>query len=99
MCGRRVRSLGDPIVKLGIDALEFRANIRGMTTSAADHYRQNADECGKQAEKASSPQDKERWLKQAEKWLDLAQQAEAVRVGRVQSPDETAAAIEAVSWQ
>jgi hypothetical protein len=67
-----------------------------MTTSAADHYRQNADECGKQAEKASSPQDKERWLKQAEKWLDLAQQAEAVRVGRVQAPDEKAASKAAV---
>jgi hypothetical protein len=73
-----------------VDALESRANIRGMTT-AADHYRNIAHECGKQAEKAASPQDKERWLKAAEKWLDLAQKAEAARAGRVQSPDDKAA--------
>jgi hypothetical protein len=60
-------------------------------TTAADHYRNIAHECGKQAEKAASPQDKERWLKTAEKWLDLAQGAEAPRVGQVQSPDEKAA--------
>jgi hypothetical protein len=57
-------------------------------TTIADRCRALADDCGKQAEKATSPQDRARWLKNAKQWLDLAQEAEGPRVRRVESPAE-----------
>jgi hypothetical protein len=45
--------------------------------SRADEFCQNADECGQQAARAFNLLDKERWLKIAELWLQMAQEAEA----------------------
>jgi hypothetical protein len=42
----------------------------------ADEFRKNADECRQQAESAINPLDKERWLKIAEHWLQMAQEAD-----------------------
>ena len=42
--------------------------------SRADEFRRNADECRQQATKAINPLDKERWLKIAEHWLQMAQE-------------------------
>jgi hypothetical protein len=41
--------------------------------SRADEFRKNADE---QAERAINPLDKERWLKIAEHWLQMSQEAD-----------------------
>jgi hypothetical protein len=43
----------------------------------ATRYRQQADECREQAERAVSPLDKERWLQLAGNWITMAQEAEA----------------------
>jgi hypothetical protein len=49
--------------------------ILGLNTmSRADEFRKNADECRQQAAKSIGPLDKERWLKVAEQWLQMAQQ-------------------------
>jgi hypothetical protein len=45
--------------------------------SRADEFRKNADECRQKAAKAFNPLDKERWLKIAEHWLLMAQEADA----------------------
>ena len=45
--------------------------------SRADEFRKNADECRQQSAKAINHLDKERWLKIAEHWLQIAQEAEA----------------------
>ena len=45
--------------------------------SRAEEFRKNADECSQQAAKSINHFDKERWLKIAEHWLQLAQDAEA----------------------
>ena len=45
--------------------------------SRADEFRKNANECRQQAAKAFNPLDKERWLKIAEHWLRMAQEADA----------------------
>jgi hypothetical protein len=45
----------------------------------ATRYRQQADECREQAEKAHSPLDKERWLRLAGNWITMAQDAEKRR--------------------
>jgi hypothetical protein len=52
--------------------------------SRADEFRKNADECRQHAAKAFNPLDKERWLKIAEHWLLMAQEADAapITVGR-----------------
>jgi transposase len=42
----------------------------------ADRFRQQADECREQAERAISALDKERWLKLAGNWITMAQEAE-----------------------
>jgi len=42
----------------------------------ADRFRKTADACRKQAEKAHSPLDKERWLRPAGNWVTMAQEAE-----------------------
>jgi hypothetical protein len=44
--------------------------------SRADEFRKNADECRRQAELSLNPLDKERWLKIAEHWLQMAQEAD-----------------------
>jgi hypothetical protein len=38
----------------------------------AEQYRKTADDCRREAEKAISPLDKERWLQLADEWLRLA---------------------------
>lgn len=40
----------------------------------ADEFRRNADDCREQAERAINSLDKERWLKIAEQWLQMAQE-------------------------
>jgi hypothetical protein len=45
----------------------------------ATAFRRNADECRQQADRAFNALDKERWLKIAEHWLDMAQKQEASR--------------------
>jgi hypothetical protein len=42
-----------------------------------DRYREQAEECRQQAEKAINPLDKEAWLRVAGEWIKLAQAAEA----------------------
>jgi hypothetical protein len=44
--------------------------------SRVDTYRENADECRRQAERSLTLADKERWLKIAEHWLQMAQEAD-----------------------
>jgi hypothetical protein len=49
-----------------------------------DHFRANADEVRKQAERSINPLDKERWLRIAEDWLKLAQSEDGrPRLGNV----------------
>ena len=43
--------------------------------AGAARFRQQAEECRKQAEKAISPLDKEAWLRTAGEWTKLAQSA------------------------
>jgi hypothetical protein len=52
-----------------------------MTETDAERFRKEAEDCGVLAEKASSPIDKEWWLRLAAEWLKLAQEAES-RGGR-----------------
>ena len=51
----------------------------------ADKFRKKADEAREQASKAISPLDQEAWLRIAEEWLKLAQNAEmrAKKYGRL----------------
>jgi hypothetical protein len=41
-----------------------------------DEFKNNADDCRKQAERATNDIDKEYWLRLAEHWLKMAQLAE-----------------------
>jgi hypothetical protein len=45
----------------------------------ADQFRQNVEECRLQAERAHNPIDKEAWLKIAEHWLQMAQEADSAK--------------------
>jgi hypothetical protein len=45
--------------------------------SRANELRTNADECREQAARAINPLDRERWLKIAQDWLQMAQEEEA----------------------
>ena len=50
-----------------------------MTPSSqtnAERFRKEAEECRELAEKAMSPLDQEAWVRLAEDWLKLAQEAE-----------------------
>jgi hypothetical protein len=47
-----------------------------MSKVEAARFRQQAEECRQQAEKAISPLDKEAWLRTASEWIELAQSAE-----------------------
>jgi uncharacterized tellurite resistance protein B-like protein len=49
--------------------------------SRAEEFRKNADECSQQAAKSRNHLDKERWLKIAEHWLQMAQEAGAAEAG------------------
>jgi hypothetical protein len=42
---------------------------------STDHYRQQAEECREQAERALRDEDRESWLKLAAKWRRLAEGA------------------------
>ena len=50
-----------------------------MTDDDTERFRQQAEECRREAEKAISPLDKEAWLKLAADWLRLGQDIEARR--------------------
>jgi hypothetical protein len=54
-----------------------------MTATDAEKFRREAEReaeaCRREAEKATSPPDKEAWLKLAAEWIKLAQGAEAGR--------------------
>jgi hypothetical protein len=52
-----------------------------MAETDAERFRKEAEDCRVLAEKASSPIDKEWWLRLAAEWLKLAQEAES-RGGR-----------------
>jgi hypothetical protein len=47
-----------------------------MSEDEAARFRERAEECRQQAEKAISPLDKETWLRMAGEWIKLAQSAE-----------------------
>jgi hypothetical protein len=47
-----------------------------MSEAEAARFRQEAEECRQQAEKAISPLDKEAWLRTAGEWIKLAQSVE-----------------------
>jgi hypothetical protein len=50
-----------------------------MTPSApsdAEKFHKEAEECRQMAKQAANPQDKEAWVRLAEDWLKLAQEAE-----------------------
>jgi len=44
--------------------------------STSDEFREKAEECRLQSEKAASPRDKAVWLRIAESWLKLAQEVD-----------------------
>ena len=46
-----------------------------------DEFRRNADDCRKQAESSWNDHDKQRWLKIAEHWLQMAQAADQGKAG------------------
>jgi hypothetical protein len=48
-------------------------------TAKAETYRENADECRRQGERSRNIADKERRLKIAEHWLQMAQEADEAR--------------------
>jgi hypothetical protein len=48
-------------------------------TDNAEGFRDEAEECRRQAERAISPLDKETWLRLAREWLKLAQDADTRR--------------------
>jgi hypothetical protein len=50
-----------------------------MTDYDIERFRQQAEECRREAEKAISPLDKEAWLKLAADWLRHAQDIEERR--------------------
>ena len=52
---------------------------RRMTEDDTEKFRQQAEECRREAQKAISPLDKEAWLKLAADWLRLVQDIEARR--------------------
>jgi hypothetical protein len=47
-----------------------------MANDDANRFREQAEECRQQAEKAKSPLDKEAWLRVAGEWIKLAQAAD-----------------------
>jgi hypothetical protein len=59
----------------------------GFPVRDADRYRQQAEECRKQAETAFSPLDKEAWLKLAADWLQMVKLIED-REGRWRQDDQ-----------
>jgi hypothetical protein len=52
-----------------------------MADTDAKQFRKEAEECRLLAEKATSPQDRDEWLRLAAEWTKLAQEAES-RGGR-----------------
>jgi hypothetical protein len=50
-----------------------------MANDDANRFREQAEECRQQAEKATSPLDKEAWLRVAGEWIKLAQAADGKR--------------------
>jgi hypothetical protein len=48
-------------------------------TDNAERFRDEAEECRRQAERTISPLDKETWLRLAGEWLKLAHDADARR--------------------
>ena len=48
-------------------------------TTKASEYRQRAVRCREQATVANNPQSKEYWLRTAEDWLKMAENAERVQ--------------------
>ena len=61
----------------GVNDRTVRAREGAAPMSRAEEFRKNADKCRQQAAKAINHLDKERWLKIAEHWLQMAQEAEA----------------------
>ncbi|RXG84274.1 hypothetical protein EAS61_39560 [Bradyrhizobium zhanjiangense] len=59
-----------------------RADYSAMSDDAARYFRL-AKDCLKEAEKATSPVDREAWLKLREEWLAMAEKAQR---SRSQSP-------------
>lgn len=47
-----------------------------VLSSRADEFRKNADECVQQAARSKHADDKERWLRVAQHFVQMAQQAE-----------------------
>jgi hypothetical protein len=50
-----------------------------MTENDVQRFRGEAKECRRLAERANSPIDKEAWLRLAEDWIKLAEEAEKRR--------------------
>lgn len=48
-----------------------------MPNERVDACRRSAEDCRRQAAQAFNPSDRERWLRIAEEWLQLAEAAEA----------------------
>jgi hypothetical protein len=53
-----------------------------MPNDLAAQYRESADECCQRAETSRDEIDKARWLKMAEDWLTLAEQARLSSIKR-----------------
>ena len=61
-----------------------RSHLIKLMSDRGDHYRANADEARKQAERSINTLDNERWLRIAEDWLKLAQSEDGrPRLGNV----------------
>jgi hypothetical protein len=57
---------------------DFRA-LSAMSQDEAEKFRQQAEHCRQQAEKAISPLDREAWLRTAGEWTKLAMTIEGRR--------------------
>ncbi len=68
MLGRLVCAAADPETRLRV--------VRFMVMLDPEQCRVAAEKCRREAERALSPIERERWLKMAVEWSDLARQAE-----------------------
>jgi hypothetical protein len=67
-----------PNLILTVAFFDFRA-LSLMSQDETARFRQQAEECRQQAEKAVSPLDKESWLRMAGEWIKLAMTIEGRR--------------------
>jgi hypothetical protein len=60
-----------------------------MTENDVERFRSEAKECRQRAERATSPIDKQAWLRLAEDWIKLAEEAERRHLAGERWEDQT----------